>query len=365
MASRKVDAMLLCTEPEVRYFSGFQTRFWESPTRPWFLVVPGEGKPVAVIPAIGIAGMEQTWLEDIRSWPAPRPADDGISLVSSLLREVCGKHGRFCMPMGHESTLRMPLGDFNTLREQTRSLDLVDGSPVVHQLRSIKSEAEIDKIRSACRITSAGFQHLPTYASKGQSERDICRQLGIDLLTRGADSSPYLIAASGYGGYDNIIVGPTDRVLESGDVLIIDTGTTCDGYFCDFDRNFAFGDTTAAVKRAYEVAYRATDAGIDAARPGATHAQLYAAMWTVLEEGGALGNDVGRLGHGLGMQLTEGASNMPGDGTVLAPGMVITIEPGMEFAPGKLMVHEENIVIRDGPAELLSSRAAPELPCIE
>jgi Xaa-Pro aminopeptidase len=112
------------------------------------------------------------------------------------------------------------------------------------------------------------------------------------------------------------------------------------------------------------VTYRATEAGIAAARPGVRCRDLWAAMWTVLEQGGALGNDVGRLGHGLGMQLTEPPSHMATDETVLEPGMVLTIEPGMVFAPGKLMVHEENIVVREGGAELLTTRAAPEMPVI-
>ncbi len=110
--------------------------------------------------------------------------------------------------------------------------------------------------------------------------------------------------------------------------------------------------------------YAATEAGLAAARLGATTTDLWAAMWAVLEAGGALGNDVGRLGHGLGMQLTEWPSNRPGDDTPLAPGMVLTLEPGMAFAPGKLMVHEENIVIREHGAELLSRRAAPVMPVI-
>ena len=112
------------------------------------------------------------------------------------------------------------------------------------------------------------------------------------------------------------------------------------------------------------MAYDATEAGLAAARPGATAAQLSDAMWRVLQDGGALGNDVGRLGHGLGMQLTEPPSHKPGDQTVLEAGMVLTLEPGLCFAPGKLMVHEENIVIRDGEPELLTRRAAPELPVI-
>jgi Xaa-Pro aminopeptidase len=94
-------------------------------------------------------------------------------------------------------------------------------------------------------------------------------------------------------------------------------------------------------------------------------ADVWQAMWTVLETGGALGNDVGRMGHGLGIQLTEGPSVTPTDETVLQPGMVITLEPGMTFAPGKQMVHEENLLITELGAELLSRRAAAEIPVID
>jgi len=97
---------------------------------------------------------------------------------------------------------------------------------------------------------------------------------------------------------------------------------------------------------------------------GATTDQLFAAMAKVIEEAGSLGNNVGRLGHGLGMQLTEPPSNMPGDGTVLKENMVLTIEPGFEYAPGKMIVHEENIVVRGSRAELLTKRAPRELPVI-
>ena len=83
-----------------------------------------------------------------------------------------------------------------------------------------------------------------------------------------------------------------------------------------------------------------------------------------MAKAGSLGNDVGRLGHGLGMQLTEWPSNTSFDDTVLRPGMVITLEPSMSFTPDCVMVHEENIVIREGEPRLLSRRAAPELPVL-
>ena len=110
--------------------------------------------------------------------------------------------------------------------------------------------------------------------------------------------------------------------------------------------------------------YDATEAGLARARPGTTCAELFGAMQAVLDAGGALANDVGRLGHGLGCQLTEWPSHAAFDHTVLEPGMVITLEPGMTFAHARLMVHEENVVIREGPPELLSRRAAPELPVL-
>ncbi len=364
MAAREIDALLLTTEPELRYFSGFRSQFWESPTRPWFLVVPREGRPIAVIPEIGAAGMATTWVEDIRTWPAPQPEDDGVSLLAATLAEQAVRFGRIGVPLGHQTHLRMPAADYARLVEGLGNIEVADATGIVRLLRNVKSPAEIDKIRYVCGLASDAFEALPAAARIGETEREVCRKLQLDMLRRGADSTPYLIGASGPGGYDNIIMGPTDRVLGAGDVLIIDTGATFDGYFCDFDRNFAFGPPDQAARRAHEVAYNATEAGIDAARPGATHQDLWAAMWKVLEQGGALGETVGRLGHGLGMQLTEGPSNMPGDLTVLEPGMVITIEPGMVFAPGKLMVHEENIAITEGPAELLSRRAAPEMPVI-
>ena len=119
MSENKLDALVFCTEAEIRYFSGFRTLFWQSPTRPWFLVVPASGLPIAVIPSIGAELMSRSIVEDIRTWSAPDYADDGISLLTDTLREVAGK-GRIGTPHGIESHLRMPLGDWKRLNAEIK-----------------------------------------------------------------------------------------------------------------------------------------------------------------------------------------------------------------------------------------------------
>ena len=88
-------------------------------------------------------------------------------------------------------------------------------------------------------------------------------------------------------------------------------------------------------------------------------------MNKVIQDGGTIGNNVGRLGHGLGLQLTEPPSHRLGEKTVIKENMVLTIEPAMEYAPGKMIVHEENIVIQEDGAELITKRAPKEIPVIK
>ena len=99
------------------------------------------------------------------------------------------------------------------------------------------------------------------------------------------------------------------------------------------------------------------------ARPGATAADLFQAMDRVVT-GGRGGSEAGRYGHGLGMQLTEGLSLIPADHTVLEPGMVLTLEPGIETRGGMGLVHEENIVIESEGARPLTQFATPDLKVI-
>ncbi|MGB3177701.1 MAG: Xaa-Pro peptidase family protein, partial [Albidovulum sp.] len=270
MAQDGLAGMLLLTEPDVRYFSGFQTLFWQSPTRPWFLFVPAQGEPVAVIPEIGAALMRTTWVKDIRSWSAPNPADDGISLLTDLLAPLAKSGARLGVMKGHETALRMPLGDWERLLAALPGLEIADATALVQGLRMVKSAAEIEKLRHICGIGSATFERVPDIISEGMALEDVFRNFKREALALGADDVPYLVGSADQGGYIDVISPPSRRPLQAGDVLMLDTGSTWDGYFCDFDRNWAIGRADDLARRAYDVLWRATEAGIAAAKPGNT-----------------------------------------------------------------------------------------------
>ena len=137
----RLDALLVTSPQQVRYFTGFDSQFWESPTRPWYVVVPRDGMPIAVIPEIGASGMHATWLRDIRTWAAPNPQDDGVSLLASTLGEVAGTGGTVGAKLGRELHLRMPVVEFNEVAQRA-GVAFVDGSSTIRSCRHVKSELE-------------------------------------------------------------------------------------------------------------------------------------------------------------------------------------------------------------------------------
>ena len=252
MLKQEMDGIVLSMPQNFRYFSGFNSQFWESPTRPFFIVVPREGLPIGVVPSIGGPAMETTWITDIRTWPAPCPEDDGVSLLDATLSELPRRFGRIGWEMGRESIIRMPITDFDRLRSLIRGMEFVDASPLIWGLRMVKSAREIDKVREACRIGSDTFDLFMERVRYGDTEVAMAREFRKAAFECGADNAPFVSVCSGPGGYSQIIVGPQETAQTDGQIMFIDTGLQFDAYFCDFDRNFAFGHIDDAAKRAHD-----------------------------------------------------------------------------------------------------------------
>lgn len=179
MAKAGLDALPLTTEPVVRYFTGFLTRFWESPTRPWFLVVPRVGDPVAVIPAIGATLMQTTGLQEIRTWRSPDYHDDGVFLLSATLCDHVSERGVIGVPSGAETHLRMPLDDWDGLQRRTKGRAFHGDGGVMRRLWMVKSVAEIAKIAAACAAADRAFALVPEIA------RPACRSRRCSAISSG------------------------------------------------------------------------------------------------------------------------------------------------------------------------------------
>ena len=358
MQHHGLDALLLTTETNVRYFTGFLTRFWESPTRPWYLIIPSKGKPIAVIPSIGKALMSKTWVEDIRTWPSPDLKDDGISLLSDTLEEIA-KNKNIGLPSGTETYVRMPQTD---LKKLSQNVKLTSDFDIVKKLRMTKSNEEIDKIEKACRIAEDAFRRVPEIAFENVNLDEVFRKFQMLCLEAGADWVPYLAGGADTEGYDDVISPAKVAPLKKRDILMLDTGLVWDGYFCDYDRNWSVGPPSEIVSAAYSQLLEASDAAFEIAKPGATASDLFHSMNSILTQNSS-GTDAGRLGHGVGMSLTEWPSLIPDDHTVLEQGMVLSLEPGVTLND-KIIVHEENIEITETGARYLSSKAKKDLPVI-
>ena len=365
MHDLRFDAIVVSSEQNVGYFCGFKSDMWVSPTRPWFLIIPRSGEPSAVIPqgADEVWNMTSAWSSYI-SWPSPRPEDEGVSDVAAVVKALPRTFGRIGLEMGPESRIGMTLQDAMTLIASVRPLEVGDCSDLCRSLRIIKSPTEVDCVRRACLVASDAFDALGGFVTPGSTEKQVARRFMASMIAGGADKVPFLAMASGQGGYSSIIHRPSDREIQAGDILAIDTGATVDEYFCDFDRNLAIGRADAQSQAVYRVLHAATEAGIAALKPGGRASDLWHAQYDVIVAAGLTPAKQGRYGHGLGLGLTEWPSNAADDATLLRPGMIMTIEPGITYGQGQVMVTEENLVITDDGCELLSRRAPPELPVV-
>ena len=263
MTDFRLDALVVTSEENVEYLAGFLSDTWVTPTRPFYFFLPRDGEPAAIIPQ----GGEHTWglsswVERIVTWPAPRPENEGVKEVAAEFQRASLTYGRFGIEMGPESRIGMTLGDAFQLIEAVKPAEIADCSDLCRELRIIKSEAEIARVRRVCEIASDAFDVLPSMMTRGSTEKDVAARFKAQMVLDGAEKVPFTGMSSGAGGYETIITRPGSRELADGDILVIDTGAKFEGYFCDFDRNVSVGEPDDEAKRMNELLFHATQAGI-------------------------------------------------------------------------------------------------------
>ena len=304
--------------------------------------------------------MGRTWISRIETWDAPDPEDDGISCLAEVLSGFVRPGGTIGVPMGLETHLRMPLADWSALTVKLDGRNIGDATETLQRVREIKSPAEVEKIREACRIADRAFQRVPDIVIGAPQLDAVFRGFQAALLEEGADWVSYVAGGAGQGGYGDVISPASSERLRSGDVLMLDTGAVKDGYFCDFDRNFSMGPISPEVARAQEGLFDATEDILAMLSPGMVASDVHGLFTNALSKRG-FKDAGGRLGHGLGVTLTEWPSFTSKDRTPLREGMVLTLEPSALVAGDRMLVHEENILLTSDGAELLSRRAPRDM----
>ena len=378
MHASHLDAILVTNIANIRYLTGHAPLIAVAPTRPWYVVLPLNGEPIAIAPELGRADMEcEGHVRVAASWASPalprsqeHDGGEGVGTVLAALMALPHRFGLVGMEIGAETRIGATLGDIDAIRAGLDGRDVVDAASLLWSARAVKDDGEIARMAVATGAVTRAFDALPNLlaALPNATDRDLRRAFAARALLEGADDVPFLPIGTGPDGYRTLTAGPTDRAIQTGDVVALDVGARVEGYWCDFDRNFAVGTAAREVAAVHERLWQATESGLAALRPERKASGVWHAIRTALDDGGS-DNAIGRFGHGVGLDLTEPPSIHPHDHTVLREGMVIAIEPCASYrtADGRkaFMAHEELAIVTDGPPRLLTTREIKTMKTIE
>jgi Xaa-Pro aminopeptidase len=225
----------------------------------------------------------------------------------------------------------------------------------VERLRAVKEQDELAAIKRACDITDRMFERLTGERFIGRTELDVAWTIEQLFHEEGADQVAFeSIVASGPNAA-RPHARATEREIQVGETVVIDTGCTVDGYSSDYTRTFVTGPVDGVVKEAYAVVLAAQQAGLEAIRPGIAGVDADAAARRVVDETGFAGTFGHGLGHGLGLEIHESPRMSTESTDTLAVGNVVTVEPGI-YLEGRAGIRiEDNVVVSDGGLENFTS----------
>lgn len=262
------------------------------------------------------------------------------SLMSWLGESLSGR-------VGFEASV-LPFSFVEQLRGA--GLDLVPRQGLVEQLRAVKDAEELDAFRRACAITDRMFERLVTEIPfVGRRERDVAWDIQRLFHEEGAEEMAFesIVGSGPTGAMPHARAG--DKLIEPGELVVIDTGCRVGGYYSDYTRTFATGDLDGEMREAYDVVLAAQQAGLDAIRAGVTGVDADAAARNVIEASAFAGTFGHGLGHGLGLEVHEAPRLSTESPDTLAPGNVVTVEPGV-YVGGRfgIRIEDDVFVTEDG-----------------
>jgi Xaa-Pro aminopeptidase len=268
--------------------------------------------------------------------------------VSAVIDQARGRGARRIAVVGLD---RLPVTEWNRLREGLPGAELLDVTGELAFLRRRKSELELRCLREAATITDEAFETVRAELRPGLSEREVAARLGY-VLRRA--SGEWAFTPCVVSGVDDPIPirEPTDRLLEEGDTVMVDIGGSWDGYQADASRTWVLGEPSEPQAQAWDVVVRAHAAAVERVAPGVPCAEVARAAADVVH---AAGYELGhRIGHGIGLATSFEWPSLDHDDTPLEPGMTFCIEPGVYVAGAGNVKLEDDVVVTAGGCELLT-----------
>jgi Xaa-Pro dipeptidase len=348
LTQHELDTLLLNPGPSLAYLTGLSFHLMERPTV--VLFTPGKS-PVVVLPELETAKVASLPFE-MRAFPyGEDPAGWPQAFARAALAAGLPANGA---RIGVEPT-RLRVLELRFMEQAVPGASFVSAEDSLSDLRLCKDANEIAAMGKAVRIAQEALQTTLPVVKAGVTEREIASELTLQLLRAGSDAEfPFSPIVSGGPNAANPHASPGARPLRPGDLLVIDWGAIYNGYISDLTRTFAIGEVDDEWRRIAHIVLEANQAGRNASRPGIPAEAVDQAARQVIEQAGYGQYFIHRTGHGIGLEGHEPPYIRAGNQLILKPGMAFTVEPGIYIPDRNGVRIEDNVVITETGAQILS-----------
>lgn len=341
MGERGVDFLFVAPSSDLVYFFDLAAHASE---RLLLLIIPQQGQPQMVIANFErphAAGKEQ--MVQLHTWEEhERPLD--------LVRAIVGGVSSPTIAVSDQ----MRAGFLVGMLESIPDAAFINGMGIIRELRMVKDEDEIEKLKeAAARADAAWEEFVGTTRLAGKTERQAAAELAELRVKHGLEVTSNGICASGpNSAAPHHRTG--SRIIQPGDSVVFDFGGKYEYYTADVTRTVHIGEPGDEYRRAYDAVLRANEAAVSVYRPGVPCQDVDAAARSVIEAAGFGPYFSHRLGHGLGLDGHEEPYLVKGNMLPLEAGMVFSDEPGI-YIPGRFGIRiEDSVVVRDGGGEKIN-----------
>lgn len=343
MAEKNLDGVLLVGDPNRNYLSGF--------TGDESFSVITSNKAIFITDS----RFTEQARQQVKDYEVQQYSGTFPEFLGKLVEQLGIKNLAF-----EEDVLTV--SDYNAYKKNLKC-EFVPLKGIVEELRLIKDENEIERIKNAAAIADKAFEHMLNFIKAGMTEREVGLELEFTMKKMGAKdlSFPSIVAS---GERSCLPHGQaTDKVLNEGEFLTLDFGCIYEEYCSDMTRTVAIGKPTDKMKEIYDIVLKANKTAIPAIKSGVTGKEVDKIARDIISSYGYADNFGHGLGHGVGRQIHEQPRLSPMGNMILKSGMIVTDEPGI-YIPGFGGVRiEDLILVRENDCEVIS-KSPKNLICL-